>query len=487
MKWRLMAAFISVTLLMLLVQDVPLSNYLRNVERDRIVTALERDAFVLAGRSEEALESSAPADDAALVGLARTYRDAGGARVVIVNTAGTAVATSDDDQSSIGNDYGSRPEIAGALAGEIMSGSRYSETLQLQLLYVTVPVFSGDQVFGAVRLTYPEQVVNDAVNDQLRLLGIVALTTVLLAGVVGYIFSSSVTRRLKLLKDATERLSSGDLSARADESSGAPEVRSLSRSFNGMAERLDTLLQEQRRFAADASHQLRTPLTALRLKLERAASLVATDPAGAAVRLTAAEAEADRLGSIVEGLLLLSRTEGQPSPLMTVDLAAMARERVEQWQPLAQESDVAITYEGPTVALVSAVTTAAEQILDNYVDNALSVSPGNSTIVVRVRASEPVARPDRMVRPHGVAPPELVHLEVLDEGPGLSSEDCARAFDRFWRARSNSTGSGLGLAIVAQLAKASHARVALTPRDSGGITASATFIPAPAPAPAPAQ
>ncbi|MDJ0348896.1 ATP-binding protein [Cryobacterium sp. PH29-G1] len=483
MTWRLMAAFISVTLLMLLVQDVPLSNYLRTVERDRIVTSLERDAFVLAGRSEEALESATTTDDVALTELARTYRDAGGARVVIVNTAGTAIATSDDDQSSIGSEYASRPEIAGSLGGDIMSGSRYSDTLQLQLLYVTVPVLSGDQVFGAVRLTYPEQVVNDAVNDQLRLLGIVALTTVLLAGVVGYIFSSSVTRRLKLLKDATERLSGGDLTARADETSGAPEVRSLSRSFNDMAERLDTLLQEQRRFAADASHQLRTPLTALRLKLERAGDLMPTDPAGAAVRLAAAEAEADRLGSIVEGLLLLSRTEGQPAPLVHVDLAKMARERVEQWQALAQESFVTLRYDGPATAPASAVATTAEQILDNYVDNALSVSPDNSTIVVRVTVNGPTARSatraDRPGRSHGAAPSETVRLEVLDEGPGLSLEDCSRAFDRFWRARSDTAGSGLGLAIVAQLAKASRATVALTRRDPCGIIASATFSTAP--------
>ncbi|SDN46993.1 Signal transduction histidine kinase [Cryobacterium flavum] len=482
MKWRLMAAFISVTLLMLLVQDVPLSNYLRSVERDRIITSLERDAFVLAGRSEEALESAVTADDAALATLARTYRGAGGARVVIVNPAGTAIATSDDDQSSIGNDYASRPEIMGALGGQIMSGSRYSDTLELQLLYVTVPVFSGDRVFGAVRLTYPEPVINDAVNDQLRLLGIVALTTVLLAGIVGYIFSSSVTRRLKLLKDATGRLSNGDLSARADETSGAPEVRSLSRSFNEMAERLDTLLQEQRRFAADASHQLRTPLTALRLKLERAGSLMATDPAGASDRLAAAEAEADRLGTIVEGLLLLSRTEGQPTTLVTVDLAEIARERVEQWHPLAQESGVTIRFDGPATALVSAVATAAEQILDNYLDNALSVSPGNSVIVVRVTENKSAARPDRAGRSHAAPLTETVQLEVLDEGPGLSIEECSRAFDRFWRARSDSTGSGLGLAIVAQLAKASHATATLTPRGSGGLTASATFMAArPAP------
>lgn len=453
-----MAAFIGVTLLMLLVQDIPLSSYLRTVENDRIVTALERDAFVLAGRSEESLETPTDSHESTLAAVARTYRDAGGARVVIVDAAGTAVVTSDDDESSLGSSYVSRPEIAEALTGRITSGKRYSKTLHTELLYVTVPVFSGDRVLGAVRLTYPSQVVTDAVNRQIRMLGLVALTTVLLAGLVGLIFSGRVTRQLKLLQGATERLAEGDLSARADETSGAPELRSLSTSFNLMAERLNMLIQQQRTFAADASHQLRTPLTALRLRLERARDLLGTDPAGATERLAAAEGEVDRLGDIVEGLLLLSRTEASSAPLEVIDLAAIARERVEQWQALAQESDVTIVYEGATAASVRATALAPEQILDNYVDNALSVSPDGGTIVVRVAV-------------------EGAHstLHVLDEGPGLSPEECVRAFDRFWRAGSDHTGSGLGLAIVSQLARASRATAALTPRQGSGIDASVTF------------
>ncbi|WP_231556483.1 ATP-binding protein [Cryobacterium sp. MLB-32] len=459
-----MAAFIGVTLLMLLVQDIPLSSYLRTVENDRIVTALERDAFVLAGRSEESLENPTAAHESTLGALARTYRDAGGARVVIVDASGTAIVTSDDDESSLGTSYASRPEIAEALTGRVTSGKRYSDTLKTELLYVTVPVFSGARVLGAVRLTYPSQVVTDAVNRQIRLLGLVALTTVLVAGLVGLIFSGRVTRQLKLLQGATERLAEGDLAARADETSGAPELRSLSMSFNLMAERLNTLIQQQRTFAADASHQLRTPLTALRLRLERARDLLDTDPAAATERLAAAEGEVDRLGNIVEGLLLLSRTEASSAPLEVLDLAAIARERVEQWQPLAQESDVTIVYEGPAAASVRATALAPEQILDNYVDNALSVSPPGGTIIVRVVVPGP-------------GTPTALH--VLDEGPGLSSEECVRAFDRFWRAGSDHTGSGLGLAIVAQLARSSRGTASLTPRTGSGVDASVTFDAAP--------
>jgi signal transduction histidine kinase len=452
-KWRFMGALMAVTFLVLLTQDIPLAFYMNQTEHDHIITGLERDAFVLAGRSEEALHSPASTDDVALNEVARTYRDAGGARVVIVDASGIAVVTSDDDQSGVGSSYANRPEIADALSGHISSGHRYSDTLSQELLYVSVPVFSGTEVLGAVRLTFPDQTVTDAVNGQLWRLGIVALSSVVLAGIVGLFVSASVSRRLTRLRHTTELLADGDLSARADETKGAAELTSLSRSFNQMAQRLEELITQQRTFAADASHQLRTPLTALRLRLERAHELLETDPRAAGERLAAAQVEVDRLGNLIEGLLLLSRTEASSAPLQTFNLAAIARERVAQWQALGAESSVRIRYEGPVDAFVTASPSAIEQIVDNFVDNALTVSPANSKIIVRV-----------------VTAGAHTTVHVLDEGPGLSPEECSRAFDRFWRGSSDIGGSGLGLAIVAQLARASRGVATLTPRSEPGRT-----------------
>jgi signal transduction histidine kinase len=457
-KWRFTAVLMIVALLVVLVQDIPLTNQLRVVERDRIITSLERDAFVLAGRSEESLESNTSTDHAVITELARQYRAAGGARVVIVDSAGTALVTSDDDRSAVGSSYLSRPEIAKALSGLIATGERHSDTLKEELLYVAVPVFSGAKIHGAVRLTYPAQFLTDAVNGRLLALWIVALTTVLLAGIVGLVLSTTITRTLKRLKETTEHLAAGRLHVRADDTTGAPELRSLSRSFNIMAERLDALLEQQRTFASNASHQLRTPLTALRLRLESARDLIATDPQGAADRLATAEAEADRLGDIIEGLLLLSRTESSSAPVEAVDLAVIARERVEHWQPLAQESGVTIEIEGEESASVLAVPTAAEQIIDNYIDNALTVSKEGGTIVVRV-----------------IHEGRSTSLHVLDGGPGMPSEETEQAFARFWRGNSDGAGNGLGLAIVAQLASASGATVRLSNRPEGGIDATARF------------
>ncbi len=458
MKWRFMAALMGMTLLVLLVQDIPLSEYFRQSQTDRIVTSLQRDAFVLGGRAEEVLEDPTKDDGGYLTDLVAAYRDAGGARVVIVDRDGIAIVTSDDDQSSVGSSYASRPEIAAALGGAVQTGSRFSQTLGVQLLYVAVPVFNGENVLGAVRLTYPEQEVTDAVTRQLWTLGWVALTTVLLAGIVGYIISTSVTRRLRFLRRTTEQLAQGDLSARADASAGAPEIRSLSTSFNRMADRLEALIDQQRSFAGDASHQLRTPLTALRLRLERARGLLATDPALAAERLADAEAETDRLLEIIEGLLMLNRAEGRVSPAVPVDLAAEARARVEQWSALGSELGVTLVVDAPERAIVLAAESAADQVLDNYLDNAISVSPPGSTVAVRVTVEGAQTR-----------------MQVADRGPGMTVEECEHAFERFWRGTLDRSGSGLGLAIVAQLMTASGGSASLTPRPGGGVVAMAVF------------
>lgn len=448
MKWRLISAFMLITLLVVLVQDIPLGNYLVRAERDSLATSLERDAFLLSGRVREVLETGTAMPDG-VADAVHQYSRASGARVVIVNRAGTAVATSDDDQSATGSPYISRPEIAAALTGQITTGQRFSETLGVDLVYVTVPVLSGENITGAVRLTYPASVVTDRVSGQLTVLWTVAGTTVLLAGLLAFLMAATVTRTIKRLQKATELLAAGDLATRTEEGEGAPELRALAGSFNGMADRLEHALQQQKGFASDASHQLRTPLTGLRLRLENAADAIDSNPEGARIMVADSLAETYRLQRIIDGLLLLSRADNREVALARVDLNAVARSRVEQWEALADETGISITLDAAPDGHVMAMPGAAEQIIDNLIDNALAVAPSGSRI--RLVVSQPR-------NGNGV------ELHVIDQGPGLSADDCRRAFNRFWRGPGSSEGSGLGLAIVQQLAEASGAVASLTPK-----------------------
>lgn len=453
MKWRLVAALLGLTLVVLLVHDIPLMGYLRTVESDRIITALERDSFVIAGRSEEALENQDSNTATYVQDAIAKYSSQSGARVIVTDVQGIAIATS-DATDTVGTSFLSRPEIAEALGGQVSTGRRFSTTLNQELIYVAVPVLNGGQTLGAVRLTFPASTVDEAVNTRVRGISTVAGITLLVAALVALLLATGITRRLTKLQKVTEEFTNGNFEVRAEIDGGAPEIQSLARSFNKMADQLEKLISQQRAFAGDASHQLRTPLTALQLRLERVSELLDEDPTAAADRLDAALIETDRLQRLVEGLLVLSRSESKNVVTGEHDAAQIARERAENWDPLAAEHGIAIATEIPDTAIVKCVPGAIEQVIDNYVDNALEVVTAGSTITICIETG-----------------PEVTKISVLDEGPGLPEADLAKAFNRFWRARSDAHGSGLGLAIVDRLAEASGGKATLANRPEGGLEA----------------
>lgn len=464
MRWRLVAAFTAVVALVLVVQDVPLAFHLERVERDRLETALERDGYVLAGQSEDVLEGTTSVDEANVADIVADYATRTGATVVVTDDRGTAIAVSGDGES-VGESYANRPEVRDAIEGRFAAGERDSRTLGEPLVYVAVPVRSGGEVLGTVRITYPARVIDDRVGDRLRAVAAVAAISIVTAVAVAAVLAATVTRPLRRLRTATEALATGDLATRAATSTGPPEVRSLAASFDTMADRLERLVATQRAFAADASHQLRTPLTALRLRIEQAAAIAATDPDAAGRNLDAATVEIDRLSRLVEGLLTLARAEGTAARVEVVDVAAVVGERAEHWRPLADEQAVTLALDLPATAPAWAVPGTVEQVVDGYVDNALDVSPPGSTLRLAVEAGDAV-----------------VTVHVVDQGPGLTAEQRARAFDRLWQAPGARSGSGLGLAITRQLATASGGRVDLRPGPGGGIDATATFLVARTPA-----
>jgi signal transduction histidine kinase len=455
-KWRLLAAFVGVTIVVLTAHDLPLASYVRGVERDRLLASLERDAFVIGGSAEDALSADNGGDRTQLQATVDLYRARDGAQVVITDAAGIAVAVS-DDESRVGADFSNRPEIAAALSGLPATGERFSNTLGADLAYVAVPVRSGPNVVGAVRLTFPASVIDDRANDKLRGLLLVALISLVGAGVAALFMAATITGPIKRLQRTTERVAAGDLASRAANDEGPPEVRQLADAFNTMTGRVNELLDQQRAFAGDASHQLRTPLTALRLQLERAVDMIDADPDGARERIEAASAETERLQRLVEALLMLARAERTTMPAEPVDVGTVVAERVEMWAPLALERGITVhatpaaTAPGTTAM---AVPHALEQIVDNLLDNAISIVGDDTTIELAVDRSTPGA----------------VTVHVLDRGPGMTEEQLTHALDRFWRAPdATHQGSGLGLAIVDHLARASGGSVTLANRVGGGL------------------
>ena len=461
MRRRLIGALVLVTALVLVVFSVPLASYVARVERDRLTTALERDAFVLAGHAKETLNTTAGAVLPSIQPYLDQYSREGTAMVVVTNASGIAVA-SNDPGAVIGEDYSNRPEVMSALGGLPAVGERESKTLGQRLLYVAVPVLLGEDVLGVVRLSHPRSHVDSEVRKQMLGVVLAGLFTLFAAGAVAWPIARGIALPIERLTRRTERLADGDFSVRADDSSGPPEVRELSASFNAMAARLGLVIDSQRQFAGLVSHQLRTPLTALRLRIDQLQDSVPESDESSFEAIEIIRGETERMANMVEQLLVLARLEGGTAATVVVDASAVARSRVEMWEPLASERGVSLQVSAPATSTCACIDGGLEQIIDNYVDNALGVVSEGSTIMVSVSR-----RSGHVV------------VDVVDEGPGLSADMRERAFDRFWRARSdeNAPGSGLGLAIVRQLAAASGGSTELLAREDGrrGLVARVTL------------
>ena len=446
MTRRLLLSYLTITVVVLILLELPLAIFYQQREAERLTADVERDATVMATIYEDVLQEDLTPDPV----FANDYADNTGARVIVVDLAGISIVDSDREDA---RDYSTRPEIGEALTGVRATGTRRSDTLDTELLYVAVPVASGGTVHGAVRITFDTEDMNERVYRFWIGLVAIAAIVLLVTTVVGWLLAQSVTRPVRRLQSAAERFSRGDLTPIDTDSNDPPELVALENGLNDMARQLDDIIVRQRSFVADASHQLRTPLTALRLRLENLSSMT---PAGeASDELNDAIDETTRLSTLANDLLQLARTEQQLDPT-AVDLARLVSDRVDLWTATAEQEDVHLELSADTsTRWAVAIEGGIEQVLDNLIDNAIRATPDGSTVTVIVRTE---------AASHIVA--------VADEGPGLSDADKQRALDRFWRADPSTEGTGLGLTIAHAIVAASGGKLRLSDNSPTGLIAS---------------
>lgn len=447
MTRRLVAGYLALTIVVLVVLMVPLGiTHQHGLEQD-LLLRMERDATVVASLIEEEMRTPTTADDVAIVTAVDRYSAATGARVAVTGPTGQVVA--DTDPPAPGErTLRTRPEVRAALDGTVATGSRYSETLGIDVLYVAVPVAAAGRIYGSVRITYPASQVNAQARSYWLVLAGVAAITLAAVALIGWLIARWVARPLARLEEGAAAMGAGDLATRVPEDEGPPEVRALARRFNVTAGQLEQLVGAQEAFVADASHQLRTPLTAMRLRIESLGAVAG--PAGEDDARAATD-EVDRLTRMVDSLLALARAERGDASLITVDVSSLLAERVDSWTDLAAESGVAV--KGDIDADLSARMPEGvlEQVLDNLVDNAVEACGDGGAVVVSASGNDDDGP---------------VVIEVLDDGPGMSDADKAHAFDRFWRAPTSraGAGTGLGLPIVQRLVEHAGGSVRLLDR-----------------------
>jgi signal transduction histidine kinase len=443
---RILLSYLGLVLVVLAALEIPLGVQNARTERRDLSAKVEHDATTLASLAEDALKRPVRRLLAPVASLAYRYRQDTGGRVVIVNRRGLALV--DTNPRGAGSEtFVTRVEIRAALRGTIAVGTRPSATLHTSLLYVAVPVAPGGHVVGAVRITYPTSAVDARIRRYWLVLAAIAGVVFAVASAVGIRLAGFVSRPLRLLEQAAGAVGQG----------GPPEVRSLAAVFNATVTKLEHALRSQEEFVADASHQLRTPLTALRLRLENLGRDVAQPGRS---ELAGALAETERLAGLVDGLLSLARADAKSAPAGRVDLRVLVQERLDAWSAFADESGVRLVAEPGDAPAVTASAERLRQAVDNLIENAVEASPPGGAVTLSA----------------GSAPP-WVELRIRDEGPGMSADELGRAFDRFWRARSGD-GSGLGLAIVRRLVEADGGNVELRAAPERGLEAVIRLRPA---------
>ena len=460
---RLLASSLVLITFVLVVLGVPFWRTIIDSERQDLRTDLERDAVVLAGLVEDSLSELNDIGIAQVradaVKVADRYSRRSGARVVIVDAQGVALA--DNEAPGEARSFATRPEISAALAGRVGVDQRYSQTLGRSALFVAVPVSSGGVMLGAIRLSFTTAELDRRIRSIAQRLVLVGASTLVAATGLAMVMARSLQRPIVALRQTAQAFGQGNLRTRAPTKSGAPEVRALGVDFNTMAGRIEELITAQDAFVADASHQLRSPLTAARLRVE---ALAYASPDRLPEEVDAAVDELSRLSRIIDGLLELARPDRPELASGLVDLQVTIADRVDAWSALADEREISLVCGShqPMVGEVKADRLA--QILDNLFANAVDASPVGSSIRVSTKTID---------GEHAIC--------VDDEGRGMTDEQRQHAFDRLWRADSRRTelsGSGLGLPIARKLARADRGNLTLAASPSGGTRATISY-PAP--------
>jgi two-component system OmpR family sensor kinase len=296
----------------------------------------------------------------------------------------------------------------------------------------------------------------DSTLHRLFLIELLATVAVLAAlAAVGLWVVRLGLRPLREIELTASSITAGDLSRRVEHPDPQTEVGRVGSALNEMLDRIEASDRRLRRFVSDASHELRTPLAAVRAYAELFGRGAASRPEDLERSMSGITREAERMSLLVDDLLLLARLdEGRPLERQPVDLAAVVREAVDAARVVEPARPIELSVEPATVTGDEA---RLRQVFDNLLANARTHTPAEMPVSVELRRVDGRAE-----------------LTVADRGPGLTQDQAARVFERFYRADSSraraSGGAGLGLSIVAAVIEAHGGTAEARPTPGGGAT-----------------
>lgn len=410
--------------------------------------ALQAELIARAVREPmERLDSGEAAEHARLSALAQSYAGSIGGRVTVLDPDLHVVASSDVELS--GREIAS-PDVLAARAGRRQFDLRPSAVGTGDQLFVAAPVGDrGRTLIAFVQISVPATGIYAEIRRTwLGLLlsgGVVLLATVVASAVLARRIAAPIRR----LTGVTEAITAGDLAAPVTPA-GPEEVRRLGRAFNSMAERVRDTLTHQKAFVAHAAHELRSPLTNLRLRLELLQGPQHRHDAVTSRYLAEMTQQVVAMQRLVDHLLALSALdEDHRVPTAPLDLAPVLYELADEMGPLARAGGLDLAIDVPAhLPLVSANADQMRIVVRNLLDNAIKYTPA----------------PGRVTLAAGREAGAVV-LRVADTGVGIPGEHLPLVFDRFYRVDSGGErrvdGSGLGLALAQGIVKAHDGEIRL--------------------------
>ncbi len=475
-RGRLIGSYLLLTVITVTFMSVMTLNLIRNYSQNR-----ERQYLMTYARAvaEQALPLMSPTPQPErLAALARSVAETANVRVSILDAGGDLLAEAEPPPREyvvwavVPSEEG-EPEVQEIVVGP--EGTEFpGEGAALVDVYppasvprsaqrVSFPIGSQQSPVGQVMVSEGPDLVTGALDTTREALAVAATGAAVVALILGLLTGHRLAAPLENLTEATARISGGDLAVRAPEY-GAGEVGQLARQFNAMAGRLEesfaALASERdalRRFIADASHELRTPITALRTFNELLQGPAVDDAAAREEFLEESQAQIERLTWITHNLLDLSRLDAGLAALELEDCdAAALLERVAApFRPQAGERGLTLVVATPAPGLTLRCDRArVEMALANLVDNAVKYTPPEGEVILGAERKGPEVR-----------------LWVRDTGPGVGAEELPRLFNRFYRAGARSVeGSGLGLSIARRIAEAHGGRAAVESAPGAGST-----------------
>ncbi len=446
MTRRIVAALVLLTAAVLAAAVVPLALKAAAHARDAFINDAAATAHSIAAIAEEQLgdHTADTALSAALLSAAREHDE-----LLVLNAGGNLVLS-----QGVPRDSWTRLAAEAAARGDPTSELTKDRVIVVQTVWNDGKL---GNPLGTVVLERPTGPLDQSIENLWLYLALLCGAAMVAAVLIAIYFARWVSRPLARLDGVAREIADGELWVRAGTRSGPPEVRRMAATFNMMAGRLETLVHGHRAMVADVSHQLRTPLTALRLRLDL---LAADSPPTAADELAGAQLEIARLSRLVDGLLATARAESVTQQLENIDVVAAVTERVASWHPVADGHGVKLVLDAadagavkdadrPRVALGAG---HLEQIMDNLLDNAIeALGAEGGTVRVSVAAS-----------------PVATTVTVADDGPGMTPQERSRAFLRF--TSGSASGTGLGLAIVHRLVTSNGGTIRLEDTPGGGLT-----------------